>query len=494
MNSNKKRKSFLSRILRLIYLLLHGILDFLAHVCMGVYYIFLYILIVPLKKVFRKRNKSISQKTIRTYMKTSENLKEEIEENNIKYDDVKPFRYRVADEDGNTFSNTFFANSKKEVYDFLTSEGYTVLSLNTNKMIEFVYGESKYLYKKLSTKDLIFLTTQLITYINAGTTLTDAIRVLSKEESKNKFKQRIMLSILFYLNLGESFSLALSHQNNAFPKLYVNMIKSSEATGDIIEALESLEDYYTNLNKIHKDMVNAISYPSLIFVFAIVVIFVVIRYIVPKFSMIYLTSGAELSPWTKFITDLSAFLTSYSSLIILGVLLLVFICYVLYKGVRGFRLIVQHIAMRLPLIGKIIIYNELTIFTKTFAALLKNDVYITDSMNILENITNNEIYKTIIRETINNIAKGDKISKAFKNKFGVPPMVYHMITTGENTGEMGSMMEKLSKYTAEEHKLLVHSLETVIEPILIIFLAALIGAVILAVIKPMFDLYNVIIS
>ena len=150
--------------------------------------------------------------------------------------------------------------------------------------------------------------------------------------------------------------------------------------------------------------------------------------------------------------------------------------------------------MRLPLIGKIIKYNELTIFTKTFAALLKNDVYITDSMNILENLTNNEIYKSIMRKTINNIAKGEKISKAFKNHFAVPPMVYHMIITGENTGEMDTMMEKVSEYTAEEHSVLVHSLETLIEPILIIILAFVIGAVMLAVIMPMFDLYNVIIG
>lgn len=494
MVSSKTKKSFLSYILILIINIFKAILDFFAHVSMGVYYIFLYILIIPLKKIFKGHVRTVSQNTIKSYLRVSENIKEDIEGNNIKYADVKPFRYKVADEEGNTFSNTFFANSKKDVYDFLTSEGYTVISLNTNKMIEFVYGESKYLYKKFSTKDLIFLTTQLITYINAGTTLTDAIRILSKEESKNKYKQRVLLSILFYLNLGESFSMALQHQNNSFPKLYVNMIGSAEATGNIIEALESLEDYYTNLNKIHKDMVNAISYPAIIFVFAIFVIFIVIRYIVPKFSMIYLSAGANLSPWTKFITNLSAFLTSYSSLILLGVVILVFVNYVLYKHVRGFRFVCQYIAMRIPLLGKIIIYNELTIFTKTFAALLNNDVYITDSMNILENITNNEIYKRIIRETINNIAKGEKISKAFKNKFGVPLVVYHMITTGENTGEMGSMMDKLSKYTAEEHKLLVHSLETVIEPILIIFLAALIGAVILAVIKPMFDLYNVIIS
>lgn len=494
MTSTIRKKSFLSYVLTPIFNIIHLVLDFLAHACMGVYYIFLYLLILPFKKIFKERKRKVSQKTIKSYLKISENIKEEIEDNNIKYSEVKPFRYKVSDEEGNTFSNTFFANSKKDVYDFLTSEGYTVISLNTNKMIEFVYGESKYLYKKFSTKDLIFLTTQLITYINAGTTLTDAIRILAKEEVKNKYKQRILLSILFYLNLGESFSMALQHQNNSFPGLYVNMIGSAEATGNIIEALESLEDYYTNLNKIHKDMVNAISYPAIIFVFAIFVIFLVIRYIVPKFSMIYLSAGANLSPWTKFITSLSAFLTSYSSLILLGIVILIFVNFVLYKGVRGFRKVVQQIAMRLPLVGKIIIYNELTIFTKTFAALLNNDVYITDSMNILENITNNEIYKNIIRETINNIARGEKISKAFKNKFGVPLVVYHMIVTGENTGEMGSMMEKLSKYTAEEHKLLVHSLETVIEPILIIFLAALIGAVILAVIKPMFDLYNVIIS
>ena len=494
MPETRFEKTFLSRFILLVYHILEAIIDVFLHICMGIYYIFLYVLILPLKRVFKHGNKKVSKRTINSYSKISDNIGKEIDDYNIKYKTLKPFRYKVSDSDGNTFSNTFFAYSRKDVYDFLTGEEYFVLSLKTSKLIEFVFGESKYIYNKFRTRDLIFLTTEIKTYTKAGMTLTDAVRLLAKEETRNKYKQRVLLSILYYLNIGEPLSSALSHQNNSFPSLYINMIKSSEATGNIEEALDSLESYYIKLNKIHKDMINAISYPIIILLFAILVIFVVIRFIVPRFSLIYLSAGAELSSWTKFIVNLSNFLKDYSSLILLIIMGLVFINYILYKKVRGFRYAVQVILLRLPLIGKIIKYNELTIFTKTFSALLRNDVYITDSMNILENLTNNEIYKSIIRKTINNIAKGEKISKAFKNHFAVPPMVYHMIITGENTGEMDTMMEKVSEYTSEEHSVLVHSLETLIEPILIIILAFVIGAVMLAVIMPMFDLYNAIIS
>ncbi len=150
--------------------------------------------------------------------------------------------------------------------------------------------------------------------------------------------------------------------------------------------------------------------------------------------------------------------------------------------------------MKLPIFGKIIIYNELNIFTKTFATLLKNDVFITDSIAILSNLTNNETFKEIMNDTINNIQKGEKISKSFKNHWAIPEVAYYMIVTGESTGELGTMMEKVSSYYQEEHKTIVNSLKTLIEPVMIVFLAVVVGGVLLAVMMPMFGLYEAMIS
>ena len=146
--------------------------------------------------------------------------------------------------------------------------------------------------------------------------------------------------------------------------------------------------------------------------------------------------------------------------------------------------------MHIPLIKNIIIYKELTIFSKTFSSLLKNNVFITDSMDILSKITNNEIYKSILYKTINNIVKGDKISEAFKDHWAIPDVAYFMIVTGESTGELDSMMAKVSTYYQGLHRNIVNNLKSFIEPILISFLAVVVGGIIIAVVIPMFGMYE----
>ena len=161
-----------------------------------------------------------------------------------------------------------------------------------------------------------------------------------------------------------------------------------------------------------------------------------------------------------------------------------------YRNVKSFRKATQVLLMKTPVVGKIILYNEMTIFSKTFSSLLRNNVFITESIDILSKITNNEIYKEIMYNTIDNIVKGDKISKAFENHWAVPDVAYFMIVTGESTGKLADMMGKVSNYYQEMHRNIVNNLKAFIEPIMIAFLAIVVGVIILAVIVPMFDIMN----
>ena len=138
----------------------------------------------------------------------------------------------------------------------------------------------------------------------------------------------------------------------------------------------------------------------------------------------------------------------------------------------------------------VIIYNEMSIFSKSFASLLRNNVFITDSMDILSRITNNEVYRAILYKTINNIVKGEKISEAFKDHWAVPDVAYYMIVTGESTGELANMMQKVSEYYQLLHKNIINNLKSFIEPIMISMLAVIVGLIIIAVIGPMFDMYE----
>ena len=136
------------------------------------------------------------------------------------------------------------------------------------------------------------------------------------------------------------------------------------------------------------------------------------------------------------------------------------------------------------------IYNEVTIFSKTFATLLRHDVFITDTMQILNELTNNEIYHSMINETIENIKKGDEISIAFKDRWAFPLPAYEMIVTGEKTGKLADMMEQVSEYYSSLHRSAILRLKSLIEPIIIVILAFMVGSIILSVIIPMFSMYE----
>ena len=400
------------------------------------------------------------------------------------------FRFKIKNAKGKMETGTIISTSKQDVNAFLVNEGNTVYEIKTSKQIEFLYGNSSFFATKITTRDLIFWLTQLSTYLRAGITLVDGVRILSNQLGRNKAKKRIFDSITYELILGNSFSDALEKLGDTFPALVINMIKAAEATGELDEALEDLANYYTEVDKTRKQMVSAASYPAVITLFALGVVGFILVYVIPKFVKIYDSANIKITGLTLAIVRISNFIKSYYMVMLLIAFVAVLLVYLMYKRIKEFRKLVQIILMHIPVVKDIIIFNEITIFTKTFASLLKNNVFITDSIDILSRLTKNEIYKEIMYNTINNIASGDKISDAFKDHWAIPEVAYFMIVNGESTGELAAMMQKVSEYFQEMHRNIVNNLKAFIEPIMITSLAVIVGVIILAVIIPMFDLYG----
>ena len=157
------------------------------------------------------------------------------------------------------------------------------------------------------------------------------------------------------------------------------------------------------------------------------------------------------------------------------------------------KYLLQSFVMHIPVVSDIIKYNQLVTFTGTFATLIKHDVFITDSMDILSKITDNEIYKKIIDDSITNLSKGNGVSVAFKGHWAFPATAYEMLVTGERTGKLGEMMQHVTEYYQEEQTNLISRLKSLIEPLMIVVLAILVGVILLAVVVPMFDIYSKII-
>ena len=389
-------------------------------------------------------------------------------------------------ETGKVETGMFAAFSKLDVHSFLLAEGYEVYEITPQKNISKTFT---LFTAKFTASELDFFLTQLSTFLKSGITLVESIKILSKQ-CKKKGQQNIYKSLIYELTMGENFSDALQKQGNIFPRLLINMIKTSELTGDLPETLDDMADYYREIEKTRKQMMSALTYPLVVLVFAIAVLVYIMVLVVPQFVDIYGSLGTTLPPITIAILNVSNFLKKNLLMLGIGLLVFIIIFVILFKTIKVFKTVVQTILMNIPIIGKIIIYNEITMFTKTFASLLNHNVYITDCMEVLSKITNNEVYKMLIFDTITNLARGEAISNSFKNHWAFPVIAYEMILTGEKTGQLGPMMDKVANYYQEQHKNAVNQIKAFIEPVMIIILAVIVGVVLLSVVLPMFDMYQ----
>jgi len=392
------------------------------------------------------------------------------------------FKFTVLNGQGEKIKGYIDANEITEVKAYLGNEGYQIVNVEESKDIVFGSG-------KLSYSELAFVLTQLSTYLKAGIPLIDAIRILEKQTVKSA-KKRIYTNIIYELVKGESFSRALESQGSTFPTFLINMVKTAEMTGDLPTTLDDMTDYYTTTDRTRKAVVSAMTYPVIIFIFAIAVITFILTYVVPTFVGIFEQNKAELPALTKAVLAVSGFLTT-KGLYLVGIIIIILLTYViLFKKVKPFRKLMQTIYMKLPIVGNMIIYKEVAMFTKTFASLLNHNVYITDSMKILSQVTSNEVFTEIIGDSLAYLSRGAKISDSFKGKWAFPLVAYEMLVTGENTGRLAVMMDYVANYYDDLHTNFIKRINTLIEPIMIVFLALVVGVVVLSVIVPMFSFYG----
>lgn len=442
------------------------------------------------------------------------------------------FRYTIRLNNGKLYQNTFDAPSIEEAERFLKNEGYEVVKIvpRTKLDIDLPY--------KLKESALAFDLTQISTYLKSGIALVDAIRIVSKQ-TQNKQEKTIWDKIVYALLSGKNFSEALEEQSNVFPAMLTNMVRTAEMTGALTEILDDMADYYEKTSQTKKEMISAMIYPGVVFTIAVIVSLFMFLVIVPQFAGMLKEENQKLPWYTNAVLNVSEFMTAptfhpdernkevtpvqeddvgslneedlgtetdtnvldnnnndsdsefriRNYMVIFVIILILLVVYrALFKNIKSFKRTMQSIYMKLPVFGKIIVYNEVIIFTKTFASLINHGVKIADSMEILGRVTDNELFKELIQETLDNIVKGKNVSDAFKGSSFFPVVAYEMLVTGENTGRLGDMMEKVSVHFTNLHKNLIDQMKSLIEPIMIVFLGGMIGAIIISILGPMLQL------
>lgn len=395
------------------------------------------------------------------------------------------YSYTVINSNNKKEKGYFDAETEDDVRAFLEGQDYKILEIKPKSAMDIdITGPPK-----LKPEDLSFSLTQLSTYIKSGIPLVDSMRILAKQARKPAHK-KIYGQVVYELLKGETFSVALARQGKVFPPLLINMVKTSEMTGDLPSILDDMAEYYTSMNQTRKQMKSAMTYPIVVLSIALGVLVFMLVYLVPQFATMFESQDAKLPAITLIVLGVSDFIQNYYLVLIGSVVAVILIFRYMFNHVQSFKKSVQIILMHIPVVSKIIIYNEIANFTKTFASLLNHGVFITDSMEILQKITDNEVFKEIINNTLENLSRGEPVSAAFRGQWAIPVVAYEMIVTGENTGQLGLMMEKVSQHFQAMHKTIIDQMKSLMEPLMIVFLAGIVGVILLSIVTPMFSIYS----
>lgn len=342
--------------------------------------------------------------------------------------------------------------------------------------------------RKVRLIDLAAFTRQLASMLDAGLTLSQGLQTLSTQTA-SKMLQEVIRDIMKQIDLGESLSGSLQKHPEVFNRLYVNMVDAGEQGGILPDILARLASHIERTQKIQSKVRSAMLYPAIVSVVAIAVTTFLLVQVVPTFSSIFAEQGAKLPVFTQFVISLSNLLKDNLIWIIPAFLIALFGSRAFIRTPKGRAWWDAH-KIKLPIIGPLFHKLALTRFARTTASLIHSGVPILEVLNVVAATVGNVKMESALKEVAVRIEQGDTLSGALSAYALFPPIVLRMITAGEQSGSVDTMLEKVSDYMDEELEHTLSGLTSLIEPILIIFLGVMIGGMVLAMFLPIFDLVN----
>jgi general secretion pathway protein F len=330
--------------------------------------------------------------------------------------------------------------------------------------------------------DIATATRQLATLLKSGIPLADAMAALIEqvehrdvEESLRDIKERV--------TQGAPLAEALAHHPQYFNDLYVNMVKAGEASGNLDVVLSRLAAFVQKQAKIRSRVTAAMMYPLLLILIASVVVVVLLTFVVPRITLILTQTGKEL-PWmTQVLIGVSDFLKSSWWLLLLGVFAAAAVFRTVYQTQRG-RRIVDRATLRLPVLGPVFKKQSVSRFSVTLSTLLKSGIPVLDGLKIVKNIVNNAVLSDVIEVVHTRILEGADIATPLKKSGVFPPVVGYMISVGEQTGQLEEMLDRISESYDEEIEISTQKMISVLEPLLILVMAVVVGFIILSILIP----------
>ncbi len=396
------------------------------------------------------------------------------------------YKCNVIDTFGKKLSISHTGNSRKEVIDFLKLQKYTVVEVKHRN----TPCPEGIIPRRVKSKDLALFCKQVHAMLKSGVTFANILEIL-KYQTENKRLRKHIRAMHEELQKGHTFSETLKQRKGAFPDIFVSMAEAGELSGNMDAIMDRLSKHFEKEYKIENKIKSAMLYPIILSVVCIFVVFFLITSIMPTFIEMYVTSGVSLPLLTKVLINFSSFLKQYWFLLVLGITGFVFIISYIFK-IPDIRIKKDYIKLKIPLLKMLITKVAASRFSRTLAILTGSGVSLLSALDTVSGVTENFYVSQKILEMKEDVRRGLPLSALLQNQGIFPPIVCHMVKIGEDSGSLEEMLDKAADFQDEEIDTAVSRLTTLIEPVMIVIMAIVIGFIVLSMVLPMFEMVKTV--
>ena len=396
------------------------------------------------------------------------------------------YKCNVIDISGKKHNISHAADSPKDVIEFLKLQKFTVVEIKHKQTINL----EKYTSKKIKSKDLAVFCKQTYAMLKAGVTIVNILEILKQQTENRKLKEYIGL-MHEYLLKGHTFSEALQQHKGAFPRILISMVEAGELSGNIDVIMDRLSKHYEKEYKIDNKIKSAMTYPIILSIVCIAVVIFLLTSIMPTFVDMYVNSGVELPKLTVIIINVSNFLKQSWFYIILCIFVLVFIISHILR-IPEIKVKKDYYKLRIPLVRNLIIKIAASRFSRTLSTLLGSGASLLNALETVSGVTGNLYVGHRILEIKKDVRRGLPLSALLQQQRIFPPMVFYMIKIGEDSGSIEEVLDKTADFYDEEIETAIQRLTTLIEPVMIVIMAIVIGFIVISMVLPMFEMVKTI--
>ncbi len=401
---------------------------------------------------------------------------------------AQSYAYRVRDRSGKVITGVLEAETASGVSQRLKQMGYFVIGIEEEKA-SLAKKELHIFKPKAKPKDVTIFTRQFATMINAGLPLVKCLDILTRQ-TENPILAEVIADVQHEVEMGRSLSEALAKHPDEFKDLYVSMVKAGEIGGVLDDVLLRVANTLESEQEIKRKIKSAMTYPTVMFGISILLLAVMLLFVVPAFQNMFEKMGAKMPALTKVIIGMSHVMASWKGLLIIMVI---------GFGIWGLRKWIKTDAgrrkfdafkLKMPVVGTLFHKLAMSRFSRTLGTLVSSGVPILHALEITSNTVGNRIVADQVDGVRSGVKEGDSIARPLSQSTVFPPMVTQMLAIGEETGALDTMLNKVADFYDSEVSAAVESLTSMLEPVLMVFLGATVGLIVISLYMPIFSLIS----